>query len=45
MTVALPMQVVVMAVVVIKATNNRVKIARKQRGLGPRYSLGPLPKR
>jgi len=25
--------------------NKWVKIARKQRGLGPRYSLGPLPKR
>jgi hypothetical protein len=29
----------------LKTTNNRVKVARKQRGLGPRYSLGPLPKR
>ncbi len=29
----------------IKTPNNRVKVARKQRGLGPRYSLGPLPKR
>jgi len=25
-----------------KVHNNRVKVARKQRGLGPRYSLGEL---